>query len=92
VLLYAFGQQRRGEGAAARMDEEEQDGGILIMQSIEPCPFCGKSRARVKNSQRWGYFVSCNLCAAVGPSSRTNDGAIEKWNRRISPAQGKLEI
>lgn len=62
------------------------------MIELKPCPFCGKERLRVKSSLRWGYFVACNHCAAVGPSSGTREGAIEKWNDRKEPEQGRLEL
>ena len=57
------------------------------MVEMKPCPFCGRTRTRVKSSLRWGYFVGCNKCAAVGPSSSTPEGAIEKWNTRTGQSE-----
>lgn len=56
---------------------------------IRPCPFCGGSVQRVKNSGRWGWFVSCQ-CAAVGPSADTRELAIKRWNERREPRQMEL--
>lgn len=53
------------------------------------CPFCGRRKAEVKHSQRWGYFVSC-ACTAVGPGRATRIGAIEAWNHRSNPEQESL--
>lgn len=61
------------------------------MSELKPCPFCGEQAARVKSSGRWGYFVSCT-CAAVGPSSKSRAEAIERWNTRVEPKQGRLEL
>lgn len=55
----------------------------------EACPFCGRRDAEVKHSPRWGYFVSCS-CTAVGPGKASRDGAIEAWNHREAPIQGRL--
>lgn len=38
--------------------------------TIEACKFCGSNDQTVKHSSRWGYFVSCGTCHAVGPSSQ----------------------
>ena len=54
-----------------------------------PCPFCGRQDAVVKSSRNWGYFVSCS-CTAVGPGRNTRQGAIEAWNNRAEPEQGRL--
>ena len=54
-----------------------------------PCPFCGKQDAQVKHSPRWGWFVSCS-CTAVGPGRGSKEGAIEAWNERAEPVQGRL--
>lgn len=49
------------------------------------------STQRVKESGRWGWFVSC-ACAAVGPSADSRDEAIRAWNRRVEPRQMRLEV
>ena len=53
------------------------------------CPFCGKDATEVKHSGNWGYFVRCK-CTAVGPGRNTKEGAIEAWNTRVEPLQGRL--
>ena len=55
----------------------------------EACPFCGKRDAQVKHSRNWGYFVSCS-CTAVGPGRGSRQGAIDAWNNRPEPVQGRL--
>ena len=56
----------------------------------EACPFCGRVGAQeVSHSPRWGYFVRC-ACHAVGPSSGSRQGAIDRWNERPEPVQGRL--
>ena len=58
----------------------------------EHCPFCGRRDAQeVAHSARWGYFVRC-VCHAVGPSSGSRQGAIDGWNNRPEPMQGRLEL
>ena len=59
------------------------------MSELDPCPFCGRQSAQVKHSPRWGYFVS-RTCTAVGPGRNTRDGAIDAWNTRLEPIQGRL--
>lgn len=56
-----------------------------------PCPFCGGQLLRIKNSGRWGWFVSCS-CHAVGPSSNGPDEAVEAWNTRLGPKQTRLDV
>ena len=58
---------------------------------LKPCPFCGGERQRVKSSGRWGWFVSCE-CAAVGPSAGSREEAVERWNDRREPVQGRLDL
>lgn len=56
----------------------------------EACPFCGKrDMQEVSHSPRWGFFVRC-VCHAVGPSSGSYQGAIDAWNNRPEPIQGRL--
>ena len=59
------------------------------MSELESCPFCGKQRAQVKHSPKWGYFVACQ-CTAVGPGKSSKKGAVDAWNTRIEPIQGRL--
>lgn len=62
-----------------------------MSEHIEACPFCGSYNLKVKSSERWGWFVSCE-CAAVGPSAGGRLTAIQKWNTRVKPMQGRLEL
>jgi Lar family restriction alleviation protein len=62
-----------------------------MVDGAKSCPFCGSDDLRVKSSGRWGWFVSCK-CAAVGPSAGSREGAIERWNTRVEPVQGRLQI
>jgi Lar family restriction alleviation protein len=62
-----------------------------MVDGAKSCPFCGSDDLRVKSSGRWGWFVSCK-CGAVGPSSGSRESAIERWNTRVEPIQGRLQI
>lgn len=59
--------------------------------TLKPCPFCGSEKLKVKSSGRWGYFVACE-CHAVGPNFSSREGAIDAWNTRLEPRQGRLDI
>ena len=63
-----------------------------MVDGAKSCPFCGGDRLRLKNSMRWGYFVACNPSTAGGPSASSPESAIQKWNTRVEPMQGRLEI
>lgn len=57
----------------------------------EVCPFCGRTDAlEAASSGRWGHFVRCNRCHAAGPNAGSRQGAIDKWNERPEPVQGRL--
>jgi Lar family restriction alleviation protein len=62
-----------------------------MVEGAKSCPFCGGDNLKVKSSGRWGWFVSCE-CAAVGPSASSRESAIQKWNTRVEPMQGRLEL
>lgn len=63
---------------------------------IALCPFCGDWGAEVAESavpsihggQKQGVY--CNTCFCEGPTSETEKGAIEAWNRRaaLTPPKG----
>lgn len=59
------------------LDEREVEG-------VAACPFCGSLRYRVKPVWKTYRFVACLDCKAGGPVCRTDDEAIEAWNRRVS--------
>lgn len=49
-----------------------------------PCPFCSECRGLVvvcAYPDDEGYFVLCK-CGANGPLGKTEEEAIELWNRR----------
>ena len=62
-----------------------------MVDGAESCPFCGSDNLKVKSSGRWGWFVSCE-CGAVGPSAGSRESAVQKWNTKVEPKQGRLEI
>lgn len=61
------------------------------MKTLDYCPFCGERRAHVKHSRMWGYFVACD-CTAVGPGRATVAEAVDAWNERPEPKQGRLAL
>ncbi|MGX8696316.1 MAG: Lar family restriction alleviation protein [Prevotella sp.] len=77
------------QGAWLRMGRAY--GEVAMRAKTRPCPFCGGDAQKVKESSRWGWFVSC-ACAAVGPSADSREEAIEAWNRRVEPKQTRLEL
>lgn len=57
------------------------------MSELKPCPFCG-GEAHLSDMNEYGeYLVECvNDFCNVMPSTfpfRTEDAAIEAWNRRV---------
>lgn len=60
-----------------------------MKRDYEPCPFCGKRKAQVKQSRNWGWFVACQ-CNATGTPAGSKEGAIANWNRRPLPEQERL--
>jgi len=64
---------------------------------MNSCEFCGYDEGWVRNSP-WDfiehrgkddihYVVQCKVCGALGPESKTKEGAIEKWNGSLTSAQ-----
>ncbi len=60
--------------------------------SISLCPFCGDWGAECADSSVPSIHggqkkaVYCNTCFCEGPTSETEAGAIEAWNRRADLA------
>ncbi len=61
------------------------------MADPRPCPFCGSTRVQVQTGEcrgavsdepRLEYWITCFGCAAEGPWSRTEAGAVRMWNMR----------
>jgi hypothetical protein len=63
---------------------------------IALCPFCGDWGAEVAESAVPSIHggqkqaVYCNTCFCAGPTSETEKGAVEAWNRRVAltPPEG----
>lgn len=51
---------------------------------LKPCPFCGSKDIIVKRLTRNCFISECweYSCRAIGPTGRTEEEAIEAWNRR----------
>lgn len=64
------------------------------MTELMPCPFCGKSVARIGRTPLMndtsGYHVNCSTvaggCNMEGPWRNTKDEAIAAWNTRPAPS------
>jgi len=60
------------------------------------CPFCGEFKAGLMelnlsaspagSPEPW--FVVCDRCRAVGPSCRTGEEALSKWNAVLTAVRG----
>lgn len=61
------------------------------MAELLPCPFCGRPAAAVNMSDSW--FVACAGpdCLGLLGGFETKKEAIQKWNRRDSPASHSRE-
>ena len=65
--------------------------GVRSKYDFEFCPFCGKTGTQeVRNSAKWGWFVRCRHCKAVGPSAGSKEGAVAAYNTRPGAEQGRL--
>ncbi len=63
------------------------------MTLLKTCPFCGAGGKKIRiwaTKDGVPAFVSCRNCGAIGPnlpeSCKTEDAAIEVWNRRAGDA------
>lgn len=72
-------------------------GNTRIVSGLAPCPFCGRSKIRVRYVPGM-VFCTCVKCAATGPyfdAAVNDDGefaekqAIKAWNGRVAKAEGK---
>ena len=56
------------------------------MERLKPCPFCGWDDCinidKYKCGGEWWYFVECEECMENGPVGKTEQDAIDAWNRR----------
>ena len=60
------------------------------MNELADCPFCGGSDRQVctlsRHGEVRGYFVYCYSCSAQGGYNGSEDGAEQRWNRRVHDA------
>ena len=75
------------------LDQIETASGVLLGQSLAPCPFCGE-RGKfailigIKGAENDAgevieqSVVACNVCDAHGPGGATLPEAVAAWNRR----------
>ncbi len=54
----------------------------LIDAAIDRCPFCGKSRPWLFESDVNRYAVYCRHCGSIGPMGDDEEVAIRLWNDR----------
>lgn len=60
---------------------------------LKPCPFCGSENVIFVNGLIGpGMWVSCNDCAAIGPTCQTKEEAESAWNRRYEPPNEPLTL
>ena len=67
------------------------------MNNLKPCPFCGGTNLNIEGKDIWGpndlpynpkhiFRIKCSAleggCGATNGYYRTEEGAIEAWNRR----------
>jgi hypothetical protein len=58
-------------GTPARVEDGEHEANSKVM--FEPNP-------RVVNGETYGYCVTCIMCGARGPESKTEEEAVSEWN------------
>lgn len=53
-----------------------------MTDKLKPCPFCGSEKVSLDNES--GFCIQCkdNECCTEGPYSKSEEAAIEKWNKR----------
>ena len=61
--------------------------------NLSLCPFCGDTYIRVHITKDGKYVIGCNTvnCVALhceGKPFRTEEEAIEAWNRRVPAKEG----
>lgn len=49
------------------------------MDKLLPCPFCGG----VDYTLSYDWSISCDVCGAFGPKSKSKEEAIKAWNTRL---------
>ena len=73
---------------ASRRDLEKNE--VNRMDSLKPCPFCGKYPQAVVDCETEEKFgVKCFNCGgSICPEKETLQEAIEAWNRRAGEQDG----
>ena len=53
------------------------------MTELKPCPFCGSPPVEPW-MRDWenSYSAYCSECGCIGPSARSEEEAVNLWNRR----------
>lgn len=63
------------------------------MDSLKPCPFCGKGEAYITHNYLGQTYVRCPNCGATlwGPDDADwkDKDAIKAWNRRAKDETGR---
>lgn len=50
----------------------------------KPCPFCTSTHAYLEsNEETEKYWVTCAICAAMGPWAKSASSALSRWNERL---------
>ena len=73
VIAPAISQALRREAAPMSGKREKVEA-----PEIAPCPYCGMRAVMYESAVCW---VSCTSCEARGPSTTTEAGARDYWNR-----------
>lgn len=58
------------------------------MNELQPCPFCGGHDLGDELfilDDTDDYFIFCGKCKSSGSMQKTQEEAIEAWNKRVTP-------
>lgn len=57
----------------------------LPVLNLMPCPFCGSSELVIirGDSAERCYGIRCRNCYTLSPMQKTQEAAVENWNRRL---------
>ena len=80
-------------GECEGIEEIQTASGVLLSQSVAPCPFCGerakfvilvniKAMETDDGEMVDQSVVACNACDAHGPGGATVTAAVAAWNGR----------
>lgn len=60
------------------------------MTELKPCPFCGSKNTACSfytthtEGMEDHYYIGCKNCGANGSRGKSEEEAIEAWNRRVN--------